>query len=162
MANCAACGRAVRPRSRDCGPCYCGLPECRRERRRLWQARKRREDADYRLDQARAQRSWAERHPDYWRDWRRAHPGYGERNRLRQRERDHLRRAADLAKMDSRAPVPPVSSGIYRILPATPGDLAKMDSWTARIVFLSRGSEASEGAVADLAKEDSIGLARSG
>ncbi len=165
--SCAACGRAVRPRSHGDGSCYCGSAECRRERRRLWQRRKRRDDPDYRCNQARAQRNWAERHPQYWRDYRLAHPDYDERNRVQQRERDRRRRgavsaaeaavSADLAKMASTAPIPPVSSGFYRILPAAGEDLAKMDSWMVKITFLSKGCGSAGEDRPILQREDSIG-----
>jgi len=135
---------------------YCGLPGCRRERRRRWQRDKRRGDPDYRHNQAQAQRAWVETHPDYWRDYRLSHPEYCERNRAQQRQRDR-RRAAGLAKMAPPGPILPVSSGIYRMVPATATDLAKMAPWTVKITVLSAGYGSFAGARRILQREDSIG-----
>lgn len=103
--RCASCGRRFRPNSRVKEQRYCGDPACQRERRRRWKWDKRQVDADYRLNQAVAQRAWAEAHADYWRHWRQQHPDYVERNRLQQRERDRRRRVDDLAKRNASAPV---------------------------------------------------------
>jgi hypothetical protein len=145
-----------RPRSQVREQRYCGLPACRRERRRRWQSSKRRSDADYRHNQALAQRAWAAAHADYWRNYRLTHPEYGERNRVQQRQRDR-RRAARLAKMAPSEPILPVESGIYRMVPATAPDLAKMAAWTVKITVLSKeyGSVAEAGRI--LQREDSIG-----
>ena len=60
---------------------YCGKPSCHQERRRRWKWNKRHSDADYRQNQAMAQRAWAAAHAGYWRDYCRAHDDYVERNR---------------------------------------------------------------------------------
>ena len=120
--RCAACGQAFRPRSRVPQQRYCGAAACRRDRRRRWQRAKRESDADYRENQARAQRAWAQNHRDYWRAYRLTHPQYCESNRkaARQRQRDRRRAAvaAALAKMDASTAGTPVPSGTYRLVPA--------------------------------------------
>ena len=69
---------------------------------RRWQRAKRQSDADYRENQARAQRAWAQGHRDYWREYRRTHPQYCESNRLAARQRQRKRRqVAQFAKMDA-------------------------------------------------------------
>jgi hypothetical protein len=139
--RCAACGQAFRPRSRVPQQGYCGAAACRRERRRRWQRAKRESDADYRENQARAQRAWAQNHRDYWRAYRRTHPQYCESNRkaARQRQRDRRRAAiaAEFAKMDASAAGTPVPSGTYRLVPAAAPGFAKMDSWTVEITLVS-------------------------
>ena len=82
--------------------------------------------------------SWAERHRDYWRQYRQTHPQYSERNRVLQRERDARRRERVLAKMDVSARDSPVASGTYRLSPVTRDDLAKMDAWVVRITVVSK------------------------
>jgi hypothetical protein len=154
--RCAACGRVFRRRSQVREQRYCGSPACRRERRRRWQSSKRRSDADYRHNQALAQRAWAAAHADYWRNYRLSHSGYVERNRVQQRERDR-RRAAALAKMASSEPILSVDSGIYRMVPASAPDLAKMAAWTVKITVLSRDYGSAAGAGGILQREDSIG-----
>lgn len=111
------------------------MPACQRERRRRWQRRKRRNDPDYRENQTRVQRSWAQRHPEYWRTYRAEHPGYVEKNRAKQRERDRRRAGggeAALAKMDASGEISRPPSGTYRLIPVA-GGLAKMDAWTVEI-----------------------------
>jgi hypothetical protein len=104
-------------------------PACQRERRRCWQRVKRQNDPDYQDNQARAQRAWQKRNPDYWRDYRREHPQYRERNCSQQRERNARRRECLIAKMDASTPVFPVPSGIYRIGPLPATGIAKMGAW---------------------------------
>ena len=135
--RCEACGQAFRPRSQVSQQCYCAAEACQRERRRRWQVAKRQSDPDYHDKQVRAQRAWRERHPDYWREYRRTHPQYAQRNRSQQHERDGRRCERRLAKMDASAPVFPVPSGTYRLAPAAAGDLAKMDAWMVEITLLS-------------------------
>ena len=169
--RCAACGQMFRRRSQVREQRYCGSPPCQRERRRRWQRSKRRSDMDYRHNQARAQQAWAATRRDYWRHYRLAHPEYLERNRLQQRQRDRRRRASppdcdpgvdprgagDLAKMASSEAILPVSSGFYRLVPATSTDLAKMAPWTVKITVLSKGYGSFAGADAILQREDSLG-----
>ena len=100
--RCAACGEAFRPRSQVPNQKYCSELTCQRARRRRWQQAKRQSDADYRENQARAQRAWAQGHRDYWREYRRTHPQYCESNRLAARQRQRKRRrVAQFAKMDA-------------------------------------------------------------
>jgi hypothetical protein len=95
------------------------LASCQRARRRLWQKQKPKDEVDYRLNQAEAQRVWAEDHADYWRRYRAGHPEYADENRAQRRRRDARRRAKRLAKMDAITGDFPVRSGIYRLLPSS-------------------------------------------
>jgi hypothetical protein len=104
--RCAACGKAFRPCPRVRDQEYCGNADCRRCRRRRWQRAKRRSDADYRENQARAQRAWAHNKSAYWRAYRSRHPDYAEENRANAKQRQRGRRqpaagASEFAKMDS-------------------------------------------------------------
>ncbi len=56
--TCNACGRPFTPRPQNPNQTYCTDPECQRERRRRWQQTKRRNDADYRDNDARARKAW--------------------------------------------------------------------------------------------------------
>jgi hypothetical protein len=148
--RCAGCGKSFHPRPQTPKQTYCSSAQCQKERRRRWQQARRQRDPAYRDNQARAHAAWAERHPDYWRAYRRAHPHYRERNRRLQRERDARRRAAGvLAKMDASAPFSAVPSGTYRMVPVTPDELAKSDAWMVEITVVSR----SYGASAESCKE---------
>ena len=144
--RCAACGEAFRPRSQVPQQSYCSALACQRARRRRWQQAKRHSDADYRENQARAQRVWAQGHRGYWREYRRTHPQYCESNReaARQRQR-HRRQAARFAKMDASIPLSPVPSGTYRIVPAALEEFAKVDAWIVEMTLISKPYEESEG-----------------
>jgi hypothetical protein len=135
--HCAGCGDAFHPRPQTPKQAYCSALACQRERRRRWQRERRQHDPAYRDNQSRAQASWAARHPEYWREYRRAHPEYSVRNGTLQRERDARQRVRVLAKMDASTAVAPVPSGTYRLTPVTPENLAKMDAWMVEITVVS-------------------------
>jgi hypothetical protein len=141
--GCAGCGKAFWPRPQVPDQEYCGDEECRRARRRRWQRAKRQNDADYRDNQARAQREWARENSAYWRAYRSGHPEYAQadRERAKQRQRDCRRRAADavaFAKMDSSTPLSAVPSGTYLLVPQDEEKFAKMDSLMVEITLLSK------------------------
>ena len=79
--QCQACGHPFTPRSQNPNQKYCTNSECQRERRRRWQQQKRRDDADYRDNDARASKAWATENPEYWKRYRDENPAYAERNR---------------------------------------------------------------------------------
>jgi hypothetical protein len=140
--RCAACGEAFRPCPRVRDQMYCGKEECRRARRRRWQRAKRRDDADYRDNQGRAQHAWARANSAYWRTYRSEHPDYVEENRKRTKEvkRDRRRRAEGedrFAKMDSIGDFSSVSSGTYLLVPQDEEKFAKMDSIMVKITLIS-------------------------
>jgi hypothetical protein len=144
--RCRSCRRVFVPKAQAPGQCFCEDERCQRERRRRWQKNKRRGDADYRENELRARRSWTERHPEYWRDYRREHPGYAERNREQQRDRDRRRRVVDgapkmLANEDASAVILPLPSGTYdlkRVQPDGSALLANEDVWRVQIAVLPR------------------------
>jgi hypothetical protein len=141
--HCAACGRAFRPCPRVRDQKYCGEEKCRRTRRRRWQRAKRRDDADYRDNQARAQRCWSGKNSSYWRAYRSEHPEYAQadRERAKQRQGDRRGRAtggSEFAKMDSIGIFSSVPSGTYLLVPQGEEKFAKMDSIMVEIIFLSK------------------------
>jgi len=143
--RCAGCGKGFWPRPQVPEQEYCGDRACRRSRRRRWQQAKRESDADYRENQACAQRAWAQRRGEYWRDYRQRHPEYCESNRKRARERQRQVRghgsegATKFAKMDPSKQVLAVSSGTYLLVPQGEEKFAKMDSLMVEITLISKG-----------------------
>jgi hypothetical protein len=135
--RCAACGQLFRPRRQIPEQRYCTKAACQRERRRRWQQAKRASDADYRDNEKRAERTWRKRHPDYWREYRRTHPQYTERNRTQQQRRDRTRRERRLANVDASTRALPIASGTYRLSPVAPSHLANMDACTVEITLVS-------------------------
>ena len=144
--RCAACGCLFVPRPNVPRQRYCSKRACQRTRRSRWQRRKLKTDADYRANQAAAQRRWRERHPEYWRRYRRSRPEYAERNREQQRERNGRRRVAGtgpsppaIANMDAYRSQKPLRSGTYRLVPVAEPGVAKMDAYLVEMQVLSRG-----------------------
>ena len=142
--RCAACGGLFAPRRNVPDQRYCSEPVCQRARRRRWQRDKRQRDADYRANQAAAQRAWCARHRDYWRRYRRSHPQYSARNRERQRARNRHRRRgvmrgapAVIAKMPEYEAQSRVPSGTYRLIPVPGPGIAKMDAYLVEMRVLS-------------------------
>jgi hypothetical protein len=141
--RCAACGEAFRPCGRVRDQQYCGKEECRRTRRRRWQRAKRQEDADYRDNQARAQRAWAAENSAYWQAYRSGHPEYvqADREGAKRRKLDRGRRAVEgsgFVKMDSIGRFSSVSSGTYLLVPQGEEKFVKMDSIMVKITLLSK------------------------
>lgn len=131
---CVSCGKAFQPRPQTPHQSYCSASECQRTRRKRWQREKLVSDQDYRDNQARAQGAWAERNPDYWREYRVAHPDYVARNRGQQRERTANGVAGTIAKMDASTLAAPMPTGVYQVRLVAPGHVAKMDVWTVEII----------------------------
>ena len=130
--RCRCCGKTFRPRSQVPGQQYCSERGCQKARKRAWQKERRRKDPDYRENQRSAQKRWAARHPDYWRQWRNDHPAYQERNRRKQIERNARRRTpapepdrpsagAMIAKSDVWTRETVLDTGTYRVIPWTEG-----------------------------------------
>ena len=143
--RCAACGCLFAPRHNVPQQRYCSKRACQRTRRRRWQRQKLKADADYRANQAAAQRRWRERHPDYWGRYRQSRPEYAERNREQQRERNRRRSAGTgpsppvIANMDAYRSQKRLRSGTYRLVPVAEPGVAKMDAYLVEMEVLSEG-----------------------
>ena len=142
--RCAGCGELFVPRPNVPHQRYCSNSDCQRTRRRRWQREKLKADADYRANQAAAQRRWRERHPEYWRVYRQSHPQYTATNRERQRERNRWRRLAatgpsppPVAKRDVCTVETPPVSGTYRLIPVPADGVAKRDAYLVRMHMIS-------------------------
>lgn len=117
--RCACCGKPFAPRPQVPDQAYYFAPDCQRARKRQWQRAKRQSDPDYRIDQRAAQQAWAQRNPDYWRNY---HAAKSKQPRAQAP-------STDLVKMD----VCDLPSGLYRITrhPAFPREYG--DSWVVEI-----------------------------
>lgn len=131
--RCVACGTYFRIRPQVPHQTYCSAPACQRERRQSWQRNKLLSDPDHRDNKSRAQHSWTQKNPDYWRKYRDSHPDYVERNRSMQRERNGARERGTIAKKDVSAVEFPPLTGVYRLRLVTPGEVAKIDVCTIEI-----------------------------
>ncbi|MEN8130568.1 MAG: hypothetical protein ABFS45_10330 [Pseudomonadota bacterium] len=134
---CIACRQSFQPRPQVPDQSYCSAPDCQRERRKQWHRQKLQTDPDYQNNQARAQKAWMRRNPNYWRKYRESHPEYVERNRVLQRERNAKVARQSIAKMDVSIPSTLLPSGIYHLSLVTDVEIAKMDVWTVEITVLA-------------------------
>ena len=119
----------MNPRSKN--QRYCGKKECQRARKRMWQKKKMATDADYHANQKDCNRAWRERNRHYWRDYRRNHPEYAERNRLLQSAWRSRRR---VAKMDASQRNPFIKTGTYWLIPED--GVAKMDAFAGKVLLV--------------------------
>lgn len=129
--RCAHCGCPLDLNPRVKNQRYCGKKECQRARKRLWQKAKMATDPDYRANQQECNKAWRGRNPDYWRNYRKNHPRYVERNRLLQK----ARRRRHVAKMDASGPDLFVRTGTYWLIPEK--GVAKMDAFTRKVVLVA-------------------------
>jgi DNA repair exonuclease SbcCD ATPase subunit len=134
--RCPHCKRKFTPHPAVKKQRYCGSADCQRARKRIWQRQKLKSDPDYRENKAAAQRAWRERNRDYWGRYRKRHPAYQEKNRLRQKERNRKRRM--IAKMDEQPANTAVAPGRYRLVPLY-GKIAKIDELIVEIGIVARG-----------------------
>ena len=145
--RCAACHKLFHPRPQSPDQKFCSADKCQRERKRRWQKAKRAADADYRDNDAQANRQWRSQHPGYWRTYRRKHLQSVIRNRDKQRERDRSRQSKsplapvtpNLANEDASRFLSPLETGTYRIIPVTVGNLANENACLVKIALLSGG-----------------------
>lgn len=134
--TCNACGHKFTPRPQNPNQTYCTDPACQRERRRRWQQKKRRDDADYRDNDARANKAWATENPEYWKQYRDENPAYAERNRNLQQQRNQKLRTQVIANEDASRPRNPPPAGRYRMVQIT-CDGALGDEWIVEIAVLT-------------------------
>jgi hypothetical protein len=138
--RCESCKRRFIPHPVVRHQEYCSDPECQKARKRKWQKEKLASDSDYRANQAEAQRQWRSRNRDYWRAYRKRNPAYTEKNRIRQKERNRVRRSGSgIAKMDEVKGETVIRSGRYRLVPLCNLGIAKMDELIVELGVISGG-----------------------
>ena len=142
--RCAICHQLFRPHPQVSTQACCSAPSCQRERRRLTQQLRRLMNAKCRAKHAQYNKDWATRHPDYSKKYRDRHPEYVEQNRRQQRIRNEKKRAAEIAKEAVSEPFSPITSGRYRISPASEGEIAKEDESIVQITVLSNDCDDSK------------------
>lgn len=134
---CSACGEPFEPRPQSPRQAYCTKKACQRARKRLWQRTKRRTDDDYRENQAVAQDVWRLTHPDYWRQYREAHPDYSAANRQQQQQRNARRTRSDrgIANGDASTLHVP-TTGIFRLVQIEPTYRGARREWTVHLTLI--------------------------
>jgi hypothetical protein len=131
---CFNCGAYFPASPRHKNQRYCKKQECQRAKKAEWQRLKMKTDGEYRADQKRCHQEWLRANPDYWKDYRRRHPGKTKRNRALQLIRNRRRRKSEvpttgqdtalIAKMDASKPNDYKLVGQFWLVPV----IAKMDA----------------------------------
>lgn len=135
--QCKACGNNFDPHPKVPGQIYCSSPECQRERRRRWQQEKRRNDPDYRDNDARQARQWSAEHPDYWKRYRDDNPRYADRNRNLQQARNRQQHELQIANEDDLRSPSPLPCGRYLLSALSADGAANGGAWIVEITVLS-------------------------
>lgn len=90
-------------------------------------------DPDYRANQRECNNAWKERNPGYWRNYRKSHPGYVERNRLLQKARRTRQNASIFATAAAKMDLP-AGTRTYWLIPEE--GVAKMDALPRKVVLI--------------------------
>lgn len=131
--QCVHCGSVFERNPRIKTQRYCARKECQRARKRQWQREKLLSDPDYKANQRDCQKAWHERHPGYYKAYRKHHPGKAQRNRLLQRNRNSRRAAAKrIANMDAFTPRIGGHAEVFYLLPV----IAKMDALPQKVILI--------------------------
>ena len=138
--KCKHCGRSFVISARHPDQKYCTQKECQRARKNDWQRHKLASDEDYRSNQVACKTEWLKRNTGYWKQYRKKHPEYAQRNREKQRKRNLNRRqpsdrpiASSVAKMDAKNQKRALISGYYTLIPVTDIPVANMEPIIVRI-----------------------------
>ncbi len=126
---------------------YCSKDKCQKVRKARRQRRKIDSDEVYRKGQEDCQEKWKTENPDYWKKYRKKNPQYTQQNREKQKERDRLKKAlkgentvsSNLAKMHPLKHHNSIISGIYKLIPVKPKNLAKMHPLIIEINEITEG-----------------------
>lgn len=137
--QCKACGNEFQPHPKVPDQAYCSSPKCQRERRRRWQQEKRRQDSDYRDNDARQIKDWSSDNPDYWQRYRKSNPNYAERNRNLQQARNKKQRDHRIANEDELPSLTTLASGRYRMGLIAQDGIANEIVWIVDITVVSMG-----------------------
>jgi hypothetical protein len=74
-------------------------------------------DLDYKNDQRDYHKQWVEKHPGYYRNYRKQNQNYCDRNRELQKKRDKKHRLKQSCKRDALKQFSLIKPGTYRLIP---------------------------------------------
>jgi hypothetical protein len=107
--RCPHCHKLFYPSRSHREQIVCSDPGCQQERRSNYRRKKITADPNYREACRQSARQWRKQHPDYWKQYRQAHPAAVERNRLQQKSREckqHLKHLANNISASDLRPCP--------------------------------------------------------
>jgi len=91
----------------------CSDPGCQRQRRSDYRRTKLADDPSYRESCRQSARQWRKQHPDYWKQYRQAHPSSVERNRQQQSTRDRKQHLKNLANNIAASDLKPCPATVW-------------------------------------------------
>ena len=130
---CLCCKQPFVPYPQVQTQAYCSSPACQRERKARWQREKRTSDPDYIENQARAQRAWLDRRPEYWKNYR---------TKSRERNKQEIGADPTTAKMDASHSTSQPANGLYQINFIEGAPRLSNGGWLAEIQPYARPSSA--------------------
>lgn len=89
---------------------YCADKSCQRARKIAWMTQKLASDMDYKTNQRRAQKTWQQANPDYWKKYRE-----GKSNLATTDSGRRKRRATGQANKEGTAPISDALNGLYEL-----------------------------------------------
>lgn len=95
--RCRYCQQSFQPSKCHPDQLVCSGPECQRQRRADYRRDKLATDPAYAEKCRESARKWRKQHPDYWTEYRQAHPSTVTRNREQQNARDRKQHLKNLA-----------------------------------------------------------------
>jgi hypothetical protein len=96
----------------------CKAAECQQRIRREYHRRKVAADPVYRQVCNDSSQKWRAQNPDYWKQYRKAHPDKADQNRARQQPRDQKRRVRDLANNHLALDLKSCAAGVWLFGPS--------------------------------------------
>jgi hypothetical protein len=143
---CVHCQETVPANPRIKDQEYCGKPACQRARKTAWERQKIETDPDYRANRRESQKIWIDKHPEYYKAYRKRNPQKVLQNRIRQKLRNQKRAnrlqkredekavsTPDIAKTDALELAKDKLLGAFWLVPK----IAKMDALAVQIIEIT-------------------------
>lgn len=115
--TCPYCQHCFQPAECHPGQLVCSGPECQRQRRTHYRRAKFARDPAYAEKCRESARQWRKQHPDYWTQYRQAHPHSVTHNREQQTGRDCKRRLTNLANNTLASDLTPCPAKVWLMGP---------------------------------------------
>ena len=132
MNKCINCGKDIILIPQISKQTYCSSDECQKKRKTNWQKQKLKTDPDYKENQIRAQKAWANRNKDYWQKYRELNQNNDKFENVKT-AKEKIIKSKKNVKMDSSKFSAPLVDGIYTLRIIAARQTVNMDSWVVEI-----------------------------
>lgn len=154
--RCRYCEQTFQPSKFQPSQAVCGNAECQRRRARENRRHRLAVDAVYAESCRGSARKWRADHPDYWKQYRQAHPDSVAHNRDAQKARDRKRRLVHLANNTAASDLSPCPAAVWLLGPEL-RDLANNRPAAAQ-VWVLEGLRPAHAAAAASCKQPPSGM----